>query len=313
MISVNERAFKIAKEMSKRANELNIKSHRLRNDSTVIDCGINASGSYAAGALFIKACMGGLVTVAIRNGVIKGKTFSFVDVATKHAAIACLGSQKAGWKIEVGDYVAMGSGPARALAKKPRDVFERIRYEDDCEYGVIALESNRLPDERVTKNIANACGITPANLTALVAPASSLVGSIQISGRVVETALHKLDELRYDTTKILHASGVAPIAPVMGDEMATVGATNDSIIYYGSVVLTVDEFDEIFEKLPSECSSDYGGLFCDILRDARGDFYKIDPNVFAPAEVRVKEVKSRREYHFGRLNADVLMRSYGVG
>ncbi len=313
MISVNEGAFKIVERMRDRSDEMGIRAQKLSNDSTVIDCGVNASGSYDAGILFIEACMGGLGMVAIRNDVINGRTFSFVDVATEYPAIACIGSQKAGWKIEVGNYTAMGSGPARALARKPRDVFERIHYEDDCEYGVIVLEASRLPDERVMENIANACGIEPAQLIALVAPVSSLVGSIQISGRVVETALHKLDELGYDATKILNASGVAPIAPVKGDEMATVGATNDSIIYYGSVVLTVDEFDDVFEKLPSERSRDYEKLFRDILRDAGGDFYKIDPNVFAPAEVRVKEVKSGREYHFGGLNADVLMRSYGVG
>jgi len=313
MISVNERAFKIVEKMLARADELRIGVHKLPNNSMVIDCGVNAPGSYPAGILFIEACMGGLGEIAIRNGTIKGKTFSFIDVATEHAAIACLGSQKASWKIEIGDYVAMGSGPARALARKPRDIFERIRYEDDYGYGVIALEASRLPDERVMEGIAKDCGIKVENLTALVASASSLVGSIQISGRVVETALHKLDESGYDTTKILHASGVAPIAPVRGDEMAMMGAANDSIIYYGSVVLTVDKFDSVFEKLPSECSRDYGNLFCDILRGAGGDFYKIDPNVFAPAEVRVKETKSGREYHFGRLNADVLMRSYGVG
>jgi len=196
MISVNEGAFKIAKEMFSRADELKIKSHRLRNDSTVIDCGVNASGSHAAGTLFIEACMGGLGKASIRNGVVKGKTFSFIDVATKHAAIACLGSQKAGWNIEAGDYVAMGSGPARALARKPRDVFERIRYADDYKYGVIALEAGKLPDERVMESIADACGIAPAKLTALVAPASSLVGSIQISGRVVETAVAQTGRTR---------------------------------------------------------------------------------------------------------------------
>lgn len=313
MISVNERAFKIVEKMLGRADELRIRTQKLPNNSTVIDCGVSVSGSYAAGILFIETCMGGLGTVAIRNGVIKGKTFSFVDVATESAAIACLGAQKAGWKIGVGNYAAMGSGPARALAKKPRDVFERIHYEDDYEYGVIALEASELPDEHVMEGIAKDCGIKVENLTALIAPVSSLVGSIQISGRVVETALHKLDELGCDTTKILHASGTAPIAPVRGDEMVMMGAANDSIIYYGSIVLTVDEFDDVFESLPSECSSDYGRSFCDILRDAGGDFYKIDPTIFAPAEVRVKEVKSDREHHFGRLNADVLMRSYGVG
>jgi methenyltetrahydromethanopterin cyclohydrolase len=303
MISVNERAFKIVEKMPARADELRIGVHKLPNNSMVIDCGVNVSGSYDAGILFIEACMGGLGEIAIRNDIIKGKTFSFIDVATEHAAIACLGSQKAGWKIEIGDYVAMGSGPARALARKPRDVFE---------YGVIALEASKLPDEHVMESIAKDCGIRVENLTALVASVSSLVGSIQISGRIVETALHKLDELGYDTTKILNASGTAPIAPVKDDEMAMMGAANDSIIYYGSVVLTVDEFDDVFEKLPSECSRDYGRSFCDILRDAGGDFYKIDPNVFAPAEVCVKEIKSGKEHRFGRLNADVLMKSYGL-
>lgn len=163
------------------------------------------------------------------------------------------------------------------------------------------------------EGIAKDCGIKAENLVALVVSASSLVGSIQISGRVVETALHKLDELGYDTTKILRASGTAPIAPVKDDEVSMMGAANDSIIYHGSVVLTVDEFDSAFEKLPSECSSDYGRSFCDILRGAGGDFYKIDQSVFAPAEVRVKEIKTGKEHRFGRLNADVLMRSYGVG
>ncbi len=312
MISVNERAFKIVEKMLARADELRIGVHKLPNNSMVIDCGVNAPGSCDAGILFIEACMGGLGEVAIRNGTIKGKTFSFIDVATEHAAIACLGSQKAGWKIEIGDYVAMGSGPARALARKPRDVFECIHYKDDCKYGVIALEASKLPDEHVMEDIAEDCGIKAENLIALVAPVSSLVGSIQISGRVVETALHKLDELGYDTTKILNASGAAPIAPVKDDEMAIMGAANDSIIYYGSVVLTVDEFDDVFEQLPSECSRDYGRSFCDILRDAGGDFYKIDPNVFAPAKVRVKEINSGKEYRFGRLNADILMKSYGL-
>lgn len=134
MISVNERAFKIVEKMLGRVDELRIRTQKLPNNSTVIDCGVNVPGSCDTGILFVEACMGGLGMVTIRDGVIDGRILSFIDVATEHAAIACIGSQKAGWKIEVGDYVAMGSGPARALARKPRDVFERIRYEDDCEY-----------------------------------------------------------------------------------------------------------------------------------------------------------------------------------
>ena len=39
----------------------------------------------------------------------------FIDVNTDFPSISCLGAQKAGWTVKVGNYFAMGSGPARAL------------------------------------------------------------------------------------------------------------------------------------------------------------------------------------------------------
>ena len=47
-----------------------------------------------------------------------------------------MGSQYAGWRISVGKYFGMGSGPARALGLKPKELYEEIGYKDDSELAV---------------------------------------------------------------------------------------------------------------------------------------------------------------------------------
>lgn len=56
------------------------------------------------------------------NGLILPTVF----VATDYPAVSLFGSQLAGWGVKVGDFSAMGSGPARALALKPKKVFEKV-------------------------------------------------------------------------------------------------------------------------------------------------------------------------------------------
>jgi len=76
-------------------------------------------------------------------------------------------------------------------------------------HAVIALESNQLPDEKVIDVIAEACHVDAENVVALVAPTASIVGSVQVSGRVVETAVLSSMNWGYDTTKILCGTGCA--------------------------------------------------------------------------------------------------------
>ncbi|MCZ7357649.1 MAG: methenyltetrahydromethanopterin cyclohydrolase [Candidatus Methanoperedens sp.] len=313
MLSVNEKAMEIAEEMMDWSEELKVKVIELKNGAKVIDCGINADGGYEAGLMFTEICMGGFGASSITVHKVNEIPLSFVDIFTDHPAISCLGAQKAGWRISVDKYFAMGSGPARALALKPKKTYERIKYEDDYEYAVIALESNQLPDEKVIETIAEASHVEPANVVALIAPTASMVGSVQVSGRVVETAIFKLNELGYDTTKIVSGSGCAPIAPVVKDDLKAMGSTNDSVIYYGSVFLTVRGFDEaLFKQVPSSTSKDYGKPFYRTFKDAGYDFFKIDANVFAPAEITVNDLETGMTYHAGHLNGEVILESYGI-
>lgn len=313
MLSVNEKALEIAEEMMDWSEELKVKAIQYKNGSTVIDCGVNTMGSYDAGLMYIDICMGGFATCTIGIRKVKDIPLTFIDVITDHPAIACLGAQKAGWKINLDKFFAMASGPGRALALRPRKTYEAIRYEDDYDHAVIALEANKLPDEKVTQFIADECHVEASNLIALVAPTASLVGSVQLSGRTLETAVFKLNELGYDTTRIVSGTGTAPIAPVNKDDLSAIGSTNDSIIYYGSIVLTVGGFDEkIFNQLPSTVSKDYGRPFYITFKQADWDFTKIDPCIFAPGEVTVNDLETGKIYHAGHLNGEIILESYGI-
>ncbi len=313
MLSVNEKGLEIAEYMMDEAEELKIKTVELKNGANVIDCGVNVSGSYDAGLMFTDICMGGLNSSSITVHKVGDIPLAFIDISTDHPSISCLGAQKAGWQVSVDKYFAMGSGPARALSLKPKHTYERIQYEDEFDSTVIALESSALPDEKVMQFIADECNVPVENTVALVAPTASIVGSVQVSGRVVETGIFKLNELGFDTTQIVCGTGTAPIAPVVKDDLKAMGCTNDSVIYYGSVVLTTRGFDEeLFKQVPSSTSSDYGKPFFKTFKDAGYDFYKIDANIFAPAEVTVNDLDTGKTYHSGHLNAEVILESYGI-
>jgi len=313
VLSVNELALEIFENLAEYAEEFNATYHELDNGARIIDCGVSTRGGYAAGRAFTEICMGGLGEVNFRMGSIKDYPLPFIDVFTDFPSIACLGSQKAGWTIKHNNYFAMGSGPARALSLKPKHTFEVIEYEDDFDSAVIALESDHLPNAQVMEKIAEDCHVDVANVCAVVAPTSSIVGSIQVSGRCVETAVYKLNELHFDTRKIIAAIGTAPVPPVRGPKMA-MGVTNDATIYHGRIMLTMKapEIRDYLEKIPSNKSKGYGKPFNDIFKEAGYDFYKIDTSLFSPAEVIINETEEGVVYHCGAVNPEVTLKSFGL-
>lgn len=313
MLSVNRMAMPGVRELIDRRDELGVAITKLENGATCIDCGVNVSGSYRAGALFVEICLAGLATTAITMGRVGDVPVPFLHLTVSHPALACLGSQKAGWVLKAGDYSAMASGPARALALKPKATYGKIGYRDTSTTGILALEADTLPDNEVTGFVAEKCGIDPENLYVLVAPTASLVGSVQISGRVVTATLHKLEEKGYDVRRIRQAAGRSPIAPVKRTGIEAMGATNDCNIYYGSVSLVAERYDPVFATLPSRTSPDYGRPFARVLKDAGYDFLKVDSLLaFSPAEVTVNDSESGEVHRFGGLNPDVLLESFGV-
>ena len=320
MVSVNLEAKKTVDLMIKNADELNISVEKLENGSTVIDAGVNVDGSLKAGELYTKVCLGGLAEVGISIPGDLSESFALpsVKIKTNSPAISTLGAQKAGWSVSVGDFFALGSGPARALAKKPAHTYEVIGYEDDADIAILTLEADKLPGADVTDAIAKECGVSPENVTVLVAPTSSIVGSIQIAGRVVENGTYKMMEaLDFDVTKVKFAAGIAPIAPVDPDGLKAMGKTNDAVLFGGRTYYYIqseegDDLKALAEKLPSSASEGYGKPFYDVFKEAEYDFYKIDKGMFAPAEVVINDLRTGELFRAGYVNVDLLKKSFGL-
>ncbi|MCE5214076.1 MAG: methenyltetrahydromethanopterin cyclohydrolase [Methanobacterium sp.] len=320
MVSVNLEAKKTVDLMIKNADELNLAVDVLSNGSTIIDAGVNVNGSFKAGELYTKVCLGGMADVGISIPGDLSEKFALpsVKIKTDFPSISTLGSQKAGWSVSVGDYFALGSGPARALALKPAETYEEIEYKDEADLAILTLEADQLPGTDVTEAIASECSVSAEDVYLLVAPTSSLVGSIQISGRVVENGTYKMLEfLHFDVNKVKHAAGIAPIAPVDPDGLKAMGKTNDAVLFGGRTYYYVesedgDDLRSVAEKLPSSASDGYGKPFFDVFKEAEFDFYKIDKGMFAPAEVVINDLRTGEIFKAGYVNNELLMKSFGL-
>jgi methenyltetrahydromethanopterin cyclohydrolase len=228
---------------------------------------------------------------------------------------ACLASQYAGWALKEGKFFAMGSGPMRAAAGSEA-IYDVIGFRETAEevYGV--LETRKPPPAALVAKIASACRVEPNAVTLLVAPTASLAGSTQIVARSVETALHKLAELKFDLSRVVSAYGTAPLPPLAADDIAAIGRTNDSILYGARVTLAVTGDDAslhaIGPQVPSLASRDYGEPFASIFARYNHDFYAVDPHLFSPAQVMFQNVETGRVCGFGQTAPEVLARSFDL-
>jgi methenyltetrahydromethanopterin cyclohydrolase len=310
MLSLNERALELADRMAGDAEALGVDVTTLANGTRVIDCG---AGGFAAGRCFAEVCMAGLGEVAYAPLVIDGRWLPGLTVTTDRPAVACLAAQFAGWRLDRDGYFAMGSGPGRALIRA-EELYDDLDWDEQASAAVLCLETRKPPPADVAGYVAERAGVPPSALTLLVAPTASVAGGVQIAARVVETALHKLHELGFDVRRVRAGFGTCPLPPVSGDDMAAIGRTNDAVLYGGQVHLTVegedDELRTVAERLPASASSDYGEPFGKVLKDAEFDFYKIDPLLFSPAQIRLTSVQSGRSFEAGRVNLEVLERSF---
>jgi methenyltetrahydromethanopterin cyclohydrolase len=312
-LSMNERAARVVDAMAADGEALGIEVRTLESGARVVDCGARARGSLQAGLGFAAACMGGLGRIDPVPVAVGDRTWPGVAVAVDEPAAACLAAQYAGWKLEHEDFFAMASGPGRALARA-EDLFEELAWRERAERAVLCLETQQDPPPEIVDKVAQRCGVQASAVTFLIARTASLCGSVQISARVVETALHKLHELGVDPARVRSGWGCCPIAPIAKDDPAAIGRTNDAMLYGGTVHLWIEGTDEeamdLAQRLPSAASEAFGTPFGDLLAAADWNFYDIDPMLFSPAEVTLTSTESGRAHHGGGLAPEVLERSF---
>lgn len=284
-------------------------------DGLVLDFGVETEGGLEAGAMLASICMSGLADIFTIMSPLGDLLWPHVQVTTDFPVPACLFSQYAGWKVSVGKFFAMGSGPMRAVAAT-EELFDKLWYREEATEIVGVLETGKLPDAAVLEHIAEKAGVEVGDVSLIVAPTCSMAGNYQVVARSVETAMHKLHELGFDVNRVRSAQGIAPLPPVANNDLQGIGRTNDAILYGGRVTLWVQGDDEslreVLPRVPSSASAMHGRPFSEIFDAAGRDFYKIDPMLFSPAEVTVHNIDTGTVHHVGRVALDVLKQSFGL-
>lgn len=322
-MGMNESTWKIIQEMITKKDELKIDLIETPV-GVLIDAGVKAPGSIEAGLAVARICMGGKGTVEKKPVEINGSQFEGVFVVDETApALSMLGSQMAGWNIKGTTlngkkFRALGSGPARILARKPKELFEELKYREEADHAILVLEASKFPGEDVFRKIAENCSVDPDAVALVVLATNSIANSTQSVARIAETALHKLEVLHNPNLsylQVVHAEGTAPIPPVHPDPMVAMGIVNDAILYGGDCLLKVrgandEQLNEVINLIPSSSSNQYGQPFYEIFKEAEFDFYKIDRGLFAPAKCTLENLETGTRISWGGINPKAIHESF---
>lgn len=312
-VNINMRTIPLVKDLLANASALNLAISEHASGAMIVDAGIEATGGLEAGRRIAEICMGGLGSVSLQNN----STFKHWPLSVKvHAMsplLACLGSQYAGWALSHEKFFSLGSGPARAIAQR-EEIYTKLAYKDESAQTVLVLETDKLPPAEVIKKVARDTKIRPPNLTFILTPTRSLAGTVQISARVLEVALHKLHAVHFPLEQFVDGYGVAPIPAPSPDFLTGMGRTNDAILFGGFVHLYVKCTDEAADRLaktmPSSASKDYGRPFAEIFKAVNMDFYQIDPLLFSPAKVTITNLETGNSFFAGDFNEALLNKSF---
>jgi methenyltetrahydromethanopterin cyclohydrolase len=317
--SINALAIPLVRQLIGNAAALRVTHARLPSGATVVDAGIGTPGGLEAGRLIAEICMGGLGRVTLVPGDAHLAGLPHVQVHAADPVLACLASQYAGWSLSHGEgkgaWFALASGPGRAIVRK-EPLFEELRYADSADAAIFVLEGDRPPPEPVVEKVSQDAGLAAEQLTFVLTPTRSLAGTVQVVARVLEVALHKAHALGFPLESIVDGTGSAPVPPPAPEFVTAMGRTNDAILCGGRITLYVHtedaEADRLARALPASASRDYGKPFAQVFKDYGYDFYKIDPMLFAPAEVMVSNLATGRTFSAGSRDAERLVASFGL-
>ncbi|MEQ9408581.1 MAG: methenyltetrahydromethanopterin cyclohydrolase [Fuerstiella sp.] len=309
---LNERAVALARESMAAAAELRISCSEA-DGVAVLDFGVTTPGGLAAGLMLSRLCMAGLGRVQLQAAADE-IALPQVFVTTDHPLEACLLSQYAGWKIATDDFFAMGSGPMRSTAGL-EELFREFPGSDESPSCAGVLEAGALPSPSAVDVIRQGIG-HHRDLFLAVAPTASQAGTMQVVARSVETAMHKLHELKFPVDCVVSGTGAAPLPPVAKNDLEGIGRTNDSILYGSTVNLWVQCDDDLIEEFgprtPSSSSDAHGQPFLTLFQQANHDFYALDKNLFSPAVVIFHNLTSGHSFRFGRKLPELLHASFGL-
>lgn len=312
--SVNALTAPLVAYLRDHAKALRLGVDRHASGATIIDAGIRVSGGLEAGRLITEICMGGLGRVTLHSNPAFPHWPWQLSVHSCNPVLSCLGSQYAGWSLAHEKFFSLGSGPGRAMAGREA-LYQELNYRDKADAAVLVLESDKVPPQEVIEKVARDTGLAADRLTFILTPTRSLAGSVQIVGRVLEVAMHKIHTLHFPLEHVVDGMASAPLPPPSPDFLTGMGRTNDAILFGGHAHIFVSGSDEaaarLAQELPSSASRDYGRPFAEVFKSVNMDFYQIDPMLFSPAAVTVTAVESGNSFQAGKLAPELLDQSFG--
>jgi len=323
-ISLNNSAFKLTNKLVKKADAYNVSIEKSESGATLIDAGLKAEGGFLAGEALAEICLGGYGIAKVLPMQYEDLILPSVFIHTDHPTISTLASQFDGWHIKLSTFSAIASGPARALALEPKDLFERIGYKDDSNVAVLVLETELKPSEDLIQQIAIKCKVALNELYIIMFSSMSLTGAIQSSARTVEAGLFRLMTYGLNPWLVKHAWGCAPIGSIPLSPKIDEIRENDAVTYGGTANYTLSyEDDEQLRKwvmMTSASSSKMfqeakklsgnNPLYSDIIKDSGFDFGKLDNSILAPAVIVVRNSKTGKNFRAGTLDIEALKSSF---
>lgn len=316
-ISINHEAMRLVREILADPARIGVLVSKLENGATVIDMGQKAPGSWAAARYYTLITMGGLGEFSYETFPypINGMRLPAVRVMVDMPLLACCASQIAGWRLEAGDFAPILAGPARAMNSTPDPHFAHISYRDRYHEAVIAIQTREPVRAEWAATIAAACHIQPENLYILVAPNASLVCAVQVTARIVEQTIHRLEEEGLAMDTIFSAQGFCVLPPLIDDDLIAMGRINDVLLYGGEATFYLRHDDDSFveqlaQKVVAKASRAYGQPFIEIFEAANRDFYQIPLDLHSPAVVHLNNLTTGRTFSAGEINEQVLTQSF---
>ena len=315
-LSLNDRALALADRLADDAEALRVAVTTLSNGTRVIDCGAQAAGGFEAGRALRRDLHGRARDPSpTRRWSSTAAGCPALTVTTDRPAVACLAAQYAGWRLDHEGYFAMGSGPGRALIRA-EDLYDDLDWDEHASAAVLCLETREPPPAEVADFVAQRAGVRALGAD----PADGADGergrrrADRGAGRRDRAAQAPRARLR----RAARRRRLRQLPAAAGGGRRHGGARahqrRRALRRPGPPHRRGRDDDDalrdLVERLPASASSDYGEPFGKVLKDANFDFYKIDPLLFSPAQIRLTSVASGRSFEAGAVNLEVLERSF---
>ena len=190
------------------------------------------------------------------------------------------------------------SGPMRAAAGS-EPLFEAIGHREQPPVAVGVLEAKSVAAGGGAGGLPVGRASSPT-VDAVVAPTTSLAGTVQIVARSVETAMHKLLGTGIRSEARLTAAGGGPVASggprsIGGDRPHErrdfVRRRSDAL----GARPTMAHRPRLVRVCRAGLRSDLGQPFAAIFARYQHDFYRIDPLLFSPAMIRLRQPGQRQD------------------